>query len=272
MAPRTYWKGYLKMSLVTCPVQMMPATSDNEKVRFHTLNARTGNRVVSQYVDAVTGKPVEEDDEIKGYPRGEDEYVLFEDEELEAVALDSVRTIDIDLFTPADSIGWTWYDTPYYLMPDGKVGEEAYSVIREAMRSTGMVAISRLVISRRERAVMLEPRENGIVLWTLRYGDEVRDPTDYFKREDEKPDPELLKLVTRLINDRKAKWSPKMVHDPVQDRLLDLIEARKNTRKPKRKARAEPEAEDVPTNVVSIFDALKRSIAGEKSGGSGRKK
>ena len=271
MAPRTYWKGYLKMSLVTCPVQMMPATSDNEKVRFHTLNARTGNRVVSQFVDAETGKPVDEDDEVKGYPRGEDEYVLIEDEEIEAVALESVRTIDIDMFTPADSIGWVWYDTPYYLMPDGEVGEEAYSVIREAMRSTGMVAISRLVIARRERAIMLEPRGQGIVLWTLRYGDEVRDASDYFSRDDGKSDPELMKLVTRLIDERTSDWSPKMVHDPVQARLLDLINERKSTRKPKRKARPEPATEEVPTNVVSIFDALKRSISSEKARSSRRK-
>jgi len=271
MAPRTYWKGYLKMSLVTCPVQMMPATSDSEKVRFHTLNARTGNRVVSEYVDAVTGKPVDEDDEVKGYPRGEDEYVLIEDEELEAVALESVRTIDIDMFTPANSIGWIWYDTPYYLMPDGEVGEEAYSVIREAMRSTGMVAISRLVIARRERAVMLEPRDQGIVLWTLRYGDEVRDANNYFRGDDDRPNPELMELVTRLINERTTDWSPKMVHDPVQERLLDLINDRKNARKPKRKPKDEPPREDMPSNVVSIFEALKRSIANEKSGGTRRK-
>src|ERR1700684_2577917 len=144
MAPRPFWKGYLKLSLVTCPVAMTPATTDNEKVRFHTLNRKTGNRVVSQYVDAVTGKPVDEDDEVKGYPRGEDDYVLLEDDELEAVGLESTRTIDIDMFVPADSIEWVWYDKPHYLTPDDEVGEEAYSVIRDAMGSTGMVGISRL--------------------------------------------------------------------------------------------------------------------------------
>ena len=130
MALRPYWKGYLKLSLVTCPVQMMPATSENEKVRFHTLNRKTHNRVVSRYVDAVTGKEVEEDDEAKGYQRGENDYTILEDEELENVALDSPRrTIDIEVFTPRDSVEWIWLDTPYYLSPDDPVGEEAFSVI-----------------------------------------------------------------------------------------------------------------------------------------------
>ena len=183
MAPRSFWKGYLKLSLVTCPVAMVPATSENEKVRFHTLNSKTGNRVVSQYVDAVSGKSVDEDDEVKGYPRGEDEYVILEDDELEAVALESTRTIDIDMFVSADSIEWIWYDKPHYLTPDDPVGEEAFSVIRDAMELTGTVGVSRLVLYRRERAVMLEPRDRGIVLWTLRYGDEVRDFERIFRKD-----------------------------------------------------------------------------------------
>jgi DNA end-binding protein Ku len=161
MALRPYWKGYLKFSLVTCPVQMMPATSENEKVRFHTLNRETQNRVVSRYVDAVTGKEVEEEDEAKGYQRGENDYILLEDDELENIALESTKTIDIDVFAPRDSIEWVWLETPYYLSPDDPVGQEAFSVIRDAMAAEDMVGISRLVISRRERAVMLEPRGKG---------------------------------------------------------------------------------------------------------------
>jgi DNA end-binding protein Ku len=133
VAVRPYWKGYLKLSLVTCPVQMMPATSESEKVRFHTLNRETRNRVVSHYVDAVTGKEVSEEDEVKGYQRGENDYVVLEDEELENVALDSTKTIDIEVFSPRDSIEWIWLDTPYYLSPNDAVGEEAFSVIRDAM-------------------------------------------------------------------------------------------------------------------------------------------
>ncbi|BBD41190.1 Ku protein (plasmid) [Aminobacter sp. Y103A] len=262
MAQRAFWKGYMKLSLVTCPVAMTPATSGSEKVRFHTLNEKTGNRVVSHYVDAVTGKPVDEDDEVKGYPRGEDDYVLLEDEELEAVGLESTRTIDIEKFVAADSIGWIWLDKPHYLIPDDKVGEEAFSVIRDAMAAAGMVGISRLVLYRRERAVMLEPRGKGIVVWTLRYGDEVRDAGDYFTGIDApKPDPDLMTLVTRLIDSRTKPWDPDMVRDPVQEKLLDIIASKKKGRRRPAREKTEPAASS--GNVVSIMDALKRSIKSE---------
>lgn len=262
MAPRPFWKGYLKLSLVTCPVAMTPATTDKEKVRFHTLNAQTGNRVLSQYVDAVSEKPVDEDDEVKGYQRGEDDYVMLEDEEIEAVALESTRTIDIESFVPRDSIEWVWYDKPHYLTPDDPVGEEAFSVIRDAMASTDTVGISRLVMYRRERAVMLEARGKGIVLWTLRYGDEVRDERDYFDEiEKTKPDPKLMTLVKKLIDERTTAWDPEMVNDPVQDRLLDIIAAKKKGKK--RTAKAEPVVEEEPSNVINIMDALRKSIGSE---------
>lgn len=263
MASRAFWKGYLKLSLVTCPVAMMPATTENEKVRFHTLNARTGNRVVSQYVDAITGTAVDDDDQVKGYPRGEDDHVILEDEEIDAVALESTRTIDIDVFVPAGSIEWVWYDKPHYLVPDDPVGEEAFSVIRDAMASTGMVGVSRLVLYRRERAVMLEPRDKGIVLWTLRYGDEVRDAGDYFGRLGEgQTEAELVKLATRLIEERTKPWDPAMVSDPVQANLFEIIAAKKKGRRT-RSSKARAEAETPTSNVVSIMDALKRSIASE---------
>lgn len=265
MAPRPFWKGYLKLSLVTCPVAMTPATTDSEKVRFHTLNRKTHNRVVSQYVDAISGKPVNEEDEVKGYQRGENEFVVLEEEELDAVALESTRTIDIDMFVEADSIGWIWYDKPHYLTPDDPVGEEAFSVIRDAMASSNMVGISRLVLYRRERAVMLQPKGDGIVLWTLRYGDEVRNADDYFDRIDtNKPDPKLMGLVDQLVKERIKPWNPKMVKDPVQDRLLDIIASKKKGRKTPSKAKGE--TEERPSNVVNIMDALRKSIttAGQK--------
>jgi DNA end-binding protein Ku len=261
MAPRPFWKGYLKLSLVTCPVALTPATSEGDKVRFHTLNRQTGNRVVSRYVDSVSGRPVEEDDEVKGYARDENQFVLLEDEELEAVRLESARTIDIETFTPAESVDWIWYDTPYYVTPDDPVGEEAYCVIRDAMRATEMVGVSRLVLHRRERAVLLKARDNGIELWTLRYGDEVRNPSDIFAAmRDGKPNPDLLKLVSELIAERKKTWSPEMVRDPVQERLLDIIEEKKRGRPP---AKKKTEAEPAPSNVVNIMDALRRSVAAE---------
>jgi DNA end-binding protein Ku len=267
MAVRPYWKGYLKLSLVTCPVQMMPATSESEKVRFHTLNRETNNRVVSHYVDAVTGKEVKDEDEVKGYQRGENEYIILEDEELENVALESTRTIDIDVFSPRDSIEWIWLDTPYYLSPNDPVGQEAFSVIRDAMAAEDMVGISRLVISRRERAVMLEPRGKGIVLWTLRYGDEVRDEDAYFEGIDGKPsDSEMMPLIEQFIKKQTRPWDSKLVSDPVQDKLLEIIEAkRKKTKRPVKAKAAEPKA--TPNNVINIMDALRKSVESENRPG-----
>ncbi|WP_349963170.1 Ku protein [Rhizobium sp. ZPR3] len=270
MAVRPYWKGYLKLSLVTCPVQMMPATSESEKVRFHTLNRETQNRVVSHYVDSVTGKEVKDEDEVKGYQRGENEYIMLEDEELENVALDSTKTIDISTFTPRDSVEWIWLDTPYYLSPNDPVGQEAFSVIRDAMEAQDMVGISRLVISRRERAVMLEPRGKGIVLWTLRYGDEVRDEDTYFAGidDDETADSEMMPLVQQLIKKQTQHWNPKMVIDPVQDRLLDIIADKKKALKKTSKAKAKaPASAPAPNNVINIMDALKKSVAAETRSG-----
>jgi DNA end-binding protein Ku len=266
MALRPFWKGYMKLSLVTCPVAMTPATSEEDKVRFHVLNRRTGNRILSQSVDAGTGKPVGEDNEVKGYARGEHDYVMLEDEELESIALESARTIDIETFVAAESIDSIWCDTPYYLTPDDTIGEEAYCVIRDAMRATAMVGVSRLVLNRRERAVILEPREKGIVLWTLRFGDEVREEGEYFASIREvKPDPELMRLIGDLIKARKKPWSPAMVGDPVQAKLLDIIEAKKKSaKKAKAKRSAEPEP---PSNVINIMDALRRSVASAKKKG-----
>jgi DNA end-binding protein Ku len=266
MAPRPFWKGYMKLSLVTCPVAMTTATSEEDKVRFHVLNRQTGNRILSQSVDAETGKPVSEGDEVKGYARGEHDYVLLEDEELESVALESARTIDIETFVAAESIDWIWCDTPYYLTPDDPVGEEAYCVIRDAMRATAMVGVSRLVLNRRERAVILKPCDKGIVLWTLRFGDEVREGSDYFASVREvKPDPELMRLIGDLIKSRKKAWSPELAADPVQAKLLDIIEAKKKGAR--KKAKPVAESEPQPSNVINIMDALRRSIAAAKKKG-----
>lgn len=260
MAQRSFWRGYLKLSLVTCRVAMSPVVSDRERVRFHTLNRRTGHRAESRYVDAVTGAVVESKDEVKGYPRGDDDYVMLEDKELDAVALASTRTIDVDMFVAQDSIPWIWYDVPHFLMPDDEVGEEAFAVIRDAMRASGMAGIARLVLYRRERAVMLEPRDKGMILWTLRYGDEVRDEKEYFKGLGHEPvDKELLGRVGKLIADRKGEWSPKMMDDPVEDELRRLI--RKKSRKPAGKAKKTAPAGDARgDNVIDLMAALKKSL------------
>jgi DNA end-binding protein Ku len=265
MAPRPYWKGYLKLSLVTCAVSLTPATSDREKVRFRTINSATGNPVRSRYVDAGTGKVVKEDDEVRGYEVETDRHVIIEDEEIEALGLESTRTIDIEQFVASDDIEWIWYDTPYYLMPADDVAQEAFAVIRSAMESTGTVAISRLVLARRERAVMLQPYGKGIVLWTLRYGDEVRPPEAVFGDiAEESPDPKLLTLIQKVIDERSRPWEPSMVCDPVQENLKALIASKRTKRASPRKAKTES-APETQGNVVNIMDALRKSIAQDKS-------
>jgi DNA end-binding protein Ku len=268
MARRPFWTGYLKLSLVTCPVAMTPAHTTSEKVRFHTLNRTTGDRVLSRYVDAKTGKVVREDNLVKGYQRGDDDYVALEDEELEAVALETIRTIEIEKFVQKDLIEWIWYDRPHYLTPREKIGEEAFSVIRDSMAATKTVGVSRLVLYRRERAVMLQPRGRGIILWTLRFGDEVRDEKLYLgDMKSEKVDPKLLGLVSKLIEERTASWSDSMLADPVQMNLKRIIAAKEKGSKP---ANAKPHAPEKPTNVIDIMDALKRSLAGGRPKGRQR--
>ncbi|MFB9949458.1 Ku protein [Rhizobium puerariae] len=263
MAPRVFWKGYLKLSLVTCRVTMTPAVSEGAKVRFHNIDRKTRNRVLSRYVDAETGEVVEDEDQVKGYPRGENDYVLFEDEELEDVGLESTRTIDVETFVPANSIGWIWYDRPHYLAPDDEVSAEAFAVIREAMAKTGTGGIARLVMYRRERAVLLLPKDKGIVVWTLRYGDEIRDADEYAAEvPGEKPDAGHLAMMKKIIGERTEDWKASMADDPVQDRLLDIIAARRKGRKTvKRGGKQAPER---PSNVIDITAALRKSLEAER--------
>lgn len=267
-AVKPYWKGYLKLSLVTCPVALSPATSDTEKVRFHTMNRATGNRVASRYVDSLTGKEVDPDDQVKGYERGEGDYIILEEEELDAVALESVRTIEIELFTPRDSVEWIWLEKPHYLVPNDKVGEDAFAVIRDAMRAENVVGISRLVFGQRERAVMLEPRDEGIVLWTLRYGDEVRPEEEYFSGIKAKPEGGLAPLMKQLINQQTKEWSP--ITDPIQDRYVELIAEKKKLMKKTAKTKAKDAPVGSRDNVVDLMAALKKSLEGKNQTKSSR--
>lgn len=262
MARQTFWKGYLKLSLVTASVSLTPATTDSNKVRFHVLNRKTKNRVESRYVDSVTHRPVSDKDQMKGYPRGEDDYVILEDEEIESVGLESTRTIDIDTFVPRGSIDWIWYDKPHFLAPEDKVGVEAFCVIREAMKASDVVGIARLVLYRRERAVLLEPQGKGIILWTLRYGDEVREPIGNLDA-DADIDDTLVALMAKLVKKETKDWSPSMVQDPIQKQLKAMIRSKqKNLKKVAAPAKREPVKST--GNVINIMDALKKSLASEK--------
>jgi len=262
---RPYWRGYLKLSLVTCPVAMTPATSESEKVRFHTINEKTGNRVVSQYVDSVTGKTVEDEHQARGYERGDDDYVILTDEELETVELETVRTIDIEKFVARDQIEWIYLDTPFYLTANEKIGDEAFAVIREAMRERDVVGISRVVLGRRERAVVLEPRGEGMVVWTLRYGDEVRSEAEHLTGISRGSPKKAVAALEAVIKKRVRDWSPSMVSDPIQESLLKLIASKKKSKTASKKSGSKSDKGhgEKPSNVVNIMDALKKSVAKE---------
>ena len=271
MPTRPFWKGYLKLSLVTCPVAMTPATTENAKVRFHVMNKATGNRVVSRYVDAADGSAVEEDDLAKGYEKAEGDFVLFDDEELESLALESTRTIDIERFAPADNVDWIWYDKPHYLAPDDKVSEEAFAVIRDAMKATETIGLARVVLYRRERPVMLTPRGKGLILWTLRYRDEVRDFKAYYEGvADTEPNADALDLIKELIEKQETSWSPNLARDPTQENLLALIQSKQKGRK-RVVRKSSPEPQSAPDKVVNIMDALRKSLKADAGASKGFK-
>jgi len=241
---------------------MTPATSETERVRFHTLNKNTGNRVVSRYIDSVTAKPVSDEQQVKGYERGENEYVVLTDEDLESVQLETVRTMDIEKFVPSGSIEWVYLETPFYLKAHDKIGEETFAVIRQAMQEEEVVGVSRVVLGHRERVIVLEPRGEGIVVWTLRFGDEVRPESEYFSSISKKSDVKSVSATEKVIEKRLKDWSPEMVSDPVQESLLQLIAAKKKSKKPT-KAKSSTEDKEKTSNVVNIMEALKKSIANE---------
>jgi DNA end-binding protein Ku len=257
MAPRPNWKGYLKLSLVSCPVALYPATTTSERVSFRTLNRETGNRVRRQFVDEQTGDPVESDSQIKGYEVAKGEFIQIEDDELKAVQLESNHTIDIERFVPRADVDELYLDSPYYLAPTDRVGEEAFAVIRDAMRTKKMVGIARVVLFRRERIVMLEPRDKGIVATSLHYANEVHAASGYF---DEIPDTELpkqmLELATHIIDKMTGKFKPEEFEDRYESALIELIRSKQKGMPLK------PQPTHRQTNVINLMDALKRSVEG----------
>jgi DNA end-binding protein Ku len=255
-APRAYWKGYLKLSLVTCPVALYPASSQSEKTHFHQINRKTGNRLRQQMVDEETGRVVEGENKGRGYELSNGKYVEIEPEELDAVEVESTHTIDIDKFVPEDEIDKRYYDRPYYIVPDGKSGEEAFAVIRDAMKDKGRVALARIVFANREHILAIEPWGKGLLGTSLRYDYEVRDETSFFKGI---PSPRVSKDMIELagdILDRKAgHFDAGKFKDEYELALRKLV---------KRKAAGHtierPETPERPANVVNLMDALRDSL------------
>ena len=258
MAPRANWKGYLKLSLVSCPIALYPAASSGERVSFHLINSETHNRLKQQYVDSVTGDLVESEDRMRGYEIAKGEYVPVTDEELEDVALESTHTIDIDRFVPREEVDEVYFDSHYYLAPDDKVGEEAFTVIREAMRQRNVVGLARVVLFRRERILMVEPRDRGLVATTLRYDYEVRDSSAYFEEIDDlKVGKEMIDLANHIIDTKKGHFDPAEFNDRYQDAVVDLIRSKRAGRP------IEPKKPSQPSNVINLMDALRKSIEAE---------
>src|SRR5438045_4174222 len=264
MAPRSNWKGYLKLSLVSASIAIYPATSETEKVRFNTLNRATGNRLKRQMVDSVTGDVVENEDMIKGYAVGKDTYVQVEDEELAEVAIESSHTVDIEKFVPKVTIDDRYRETPYYLAPEDKVGQEAFAVIRDAMKKKKMVGIARVVMARRERVLMLEPFGKGIMGTTLHYPYEIRSDEAVFEEiPDVKLPDQMVGLAEEIIDRMSGEFEPDKFEDRYENAMIELIRSKQaGLPAPTQKSPARP------ANVVNLMDALRRSI--EEGGGKGK--
>ena len=259
MAPRAYWKGYLKLSLVSCPIALYPATSEREKISFHQLNKETGHRIRYRKVDAETGDEVEQAAIIKGYEVNKGEYVELDPEELEAVAIESKRTIEIDEFVPKTDIDEIYMRDPYFIVPDGEVGQQAFAVIREAIRKEGMVALGKVVFTSREHIIALEARDKGMMGITLRYPYEVRDQNEYFDGiENERVPKDMLDLAIHIVETKKGTFEPQKFEDQYEDALKDLI------RRKQKGEKIERPKEPQRSNVVDLMDALKKSVAADK--------
>ena len=246
---------------MSCPIALFPATSEREKVSFHQLNKNTGHRIKYRKVDADSGDEVESSDIIKGYEVSKGEYIELEPDELEAVAIESKRIIDIDEFVPKDEIDELYLNNPYYLVPDGEVGQQAFAVIREAIRQEGMVAIAKVVFTSREHIIALEARGKGLLGITLRYPYEVRKEEEYFDDiPDEKIPKDMLELASHIVETKAGHFDPKKFEDRYEDALKDLLK-RKQAGKPIER----PERRE-PAKVINLMDALRQSVQAEQKG------
>ena len=258
MAPRASWKGYLKLSLVSCPVRLYPATSASERITFNQLHKDTHNRINMKPVDPELGL-VERSDLVKGYEYEDKQYIIIEDSDLEAVRIESNHTLNIEAFVDEKDVDVIYQDAPYYLAPDGAMAEETFGVLREAMRKSGKLAIARLVMSSRERVVTIGARENGMFVTTLRNPSEVRSTAEYFDNIPAgKPEAEMLELASKLIEQKVTTFDPKMYEDRYEVALMEMIREKLKGHKPI--IAAAPER----GNVINLMDALKASLGQAK--------
>jgi DNA end-binding protein Ku len=256
MGPRAYWKGYLRVSLVSCPIQLFPAISDREKVRFHLINKKTGHRIKYCKLDAETGKQVDPQDIVMGYEAGRGQYVALTEDELKTIEIEGTHTIEIDQFVPRSEIDDLYLSRPYYMTPAGGIGRQAYVVIREAIRKEGMVALGRVVLTTREHVMAIEPRGKGLVGVTLRYPYEIRDERDYFGDLPEERVPrEMLELGRTIVAMKAGHFHPEQFEDHYERALRALIKRKQRGEKID-KPKERPSAE-----VIDLMDALRQSAA-----------
>ena len=254
--PRASWTGFLRLSLVSCPVYLSPATSEAKRIRLNQLNAETGNRLKQQLVDSETGEVVERDQIVKGYEYDRGRYVTISDDELKDLQIESSKIIDLDQFVDRDDVDPVYLDAPYYVHPDGELADEAFRVIGEAMAKKGKVGLGRIVLSSRERLVLVEPRDGGLVMSTLHSADEVR-PAEFSTKHTGKIDADMVAIAETIIERKSAAFDPANFRDRYQDALNALVES-----KTKGLAKA-PRAIEEPPKVVNLMDALKKSLAQE---------
>jgi DNA end-binding protein Ku len=258
MAPRAYWKGTLKLSLVSCPVVLYPATTAAEKTRFHMINRETGNRLKQQMVDSATGDVVEDGEKARGYELRKGKYVEIEKAELEAVQIESNHTIDIESFVPRDEIDRRYLNHPYYIAPDGKAAIDAFAVIRDAMQNEERVALAKIVLTNREHVMAIEPLGKGLLGTTLRYPYELRDEDQFFDDiKSPKITKDMVELAGHILHTKAAHFDPSEFQDEYENALKALVK-----RKASGKKIEIPEPEERPSNVVSLMDALKQSLKG----------
>ncbi|WLA74213.1 Ku protein [Bradyrhizobium diazoefficiens] len=258
MAPRANWKGFLRLSLVTCPVALYPATSESEKISFNQLNRQTGHRIKYLKVDADTGDEVPNEDIVKGYELDKGQYIEVSKEELEEIALESTRTIEIDEFVDRSDIDPRYLIRPYYLRPDGKVGHDAFAVIRDTIREMDKVAVGRVVLTNREHIIAMEPLGKGLMGTLLRYPYEVRDPKEYFDEiQDVRVTKDMLDLARHIVDQKSGSFEPDKFEDQYETALIDLIN-QKRAGKP-----ITPKERPASTNVVDLMEALRRSVGKE---------
>jgi DNA end-binding protein Ku len=256
--PRAYWKGFLKLSLVSCPIALYPASTSAEKTHFHQINKRTGNRLRQQMVDSETGRVVDKEQKSRGYELSKGRYVEIEGDELEAVQVESTHTIDIDNFVDEDGIDQRYLDRPYYIAPTGKTGADAFAVIRDAMKDKGKVALGRIVLTNREHVIALKPLGKGLLGTTLRYPYELRDEDTYFK---DIPTPrvtkEMVSLAAHILDSKSSKFDPDKFEDKYEAALKKLIK-----RKAAGKTIEAPEHEEPTEKPGDLMEALRQSLGG----------